>query len=107
MYRLTSMPMTRGLEDPTNQAAEVALEEKDMCYGIMYQGEGVHSVLKARLTDPFGPTDWKQTENRSEKPKEEYVHSDWGLVNSARAEVGNGSSLIVSPVCKYIGKAIA
>ena len=70
------MPMTRGLEDPTNQAVGVAPEKKSMCYGIMYQGEGVYLVLKARPTDPSGPTDWEQAENRSEKPEEECICSD-------------------------------
>src|SRR5260363_86163 len=51
------MPMTRGLEDSTNQAARVVPEEKNMYYGIMYQGKGVYSVLKAGLTDPSGPTE--------------------------------------------------
>src|SRR5260363_89440 len=36
----------------TNLAAGVAPEEKDMCFSSMYQGEGVHSTLKARPTDP-------------------------------------------------------
>src|SRR5260363_298302 len=99
--------MTRELENPTNRAARVAPEEKDMCYGIMYQGEGVLSVLKAGPTDPSGPMDWEQADNRSEKPEEECVRSDWGSVNSARAEVGNGSGLMVSSDCKYIDKAIA
>ena len=67
MYGLASTPMTRGLEDPTNRAAGES-EEKDMCYGIMYQGEGVHSVGP---TDPSGPSDWEQAENRSGKPEKE------------------------------------
>ena len=71
MYGLASMPMKRELEDPTNWATRVTLEKKDICYDIMYQGEGVYSVLKARPTDPFGPMDWEQAENRSGKLEEE------------------------------------
>ncbi|CAG8853439.1 40937_t:CDS:2, partial [Gigaspora margarita] len=52
-------------------------KEKDMCYGIIYQEKRVHLVLKAGLTDPSGPTDWEQAKNRSGKPEEEYIHSDW------------------------------
>src|SRR5260364_141015 len=48
----------RELDDKTlekevhNLATGVAPEKKDMCFGSMYQEEGVHSVLKARLTNP-------------------------------------------------------
>ena len=71
MYGLISTPITRELEDPINRAARVIPEKMDMCYGIMYQEEGVHSVFKARPTDPSGPMDWEQAENRSEKPEKE------------------------------------
>ena len=45
--------MARG---DTNLAAGVVLEEKDLCYGIRYQGEGVHQAHKAGPTNPSGLT---------------------------------------------------
>ena len=43
-------------EGSTNLVTGVAPKKKDMCLGNMYQEEGVHSALKARLTNPSGLT---------------------------------------------------
>src|SRR6185437_5877579 len=40
----------------TNLAAGVIPEKKDLCYGIRYQGKGVHQAHKARQTNPSGLT---------------------------------------------------
>ena len=45
--------MARG---DTNLAAGVVPEEKDLCYGIRYQGKGVHQAHKAGPTNPSGLT---------------------------------------------------
>ena len=46
-------PMARG---DTNLAAGVVPEEKDLCYGIRYQGKGVCQAHKAEPTNPSGLT---------------------------------------------------
>jgi hypothetical protein len=45
--------MARG---DTNLAAGVVPEEKDLCFGIRYQGEGVRQAHKAGPTNPSGLT---------------------------------------------------
>ena len=45
--------MARG---DTNLAAGVVPEEKDLCYGIRYQGKGVRQAHKAGPTNPSGLT---------------------------------------------------
>src|SRR5260363_147378 len=61
--------------------------------------------LKAWLTDPSGLTGlvvWNSGEKDPGKGMEY-----WGTVNFTRVVVGNSSGLMVSPDCKYIGKAVA
>ena len=68
--------MARG---DTNLAAGVVPEEKDLCYGIRYQGKGVHQAHKAGLTNPSGLTGlvvWERSVKVERRVGYEYWESE-------------------------------